>query len=206
MKTTSIITGDIINSRNISADAWLPILKTIFNTLGSTPKNWEVYRGDSFQLEVTPKEALKICLLIKSGIKQIANLDVRLAVGIGSKTFDAATITESNGEAFINSGYAFDNLLKKQTLAIKSPWKEVNEELDVSVSLALLVMDDWTANSAEFVHASIQNPKKTQKEMGDILNISQAGISKRRKRAGYEEIMKLENRYRKLITKKIAEL
>ncbi|MFD0991726.1 transcriptional regulator [Tenacibaculum geojense] len=203
MKTTSVITGDIINSRNIAVDTWLPTLKNILKTFGNTPKNWEVYRGDSFQLETTPEKALFACLLVKSGIKKIGNIDVRLAVGIGKKSFEADTVSESNGEAFINSGHAFDNLQKKQHLSFKTPWNNINEELDVSVSLALLTMDDWTANSAEFVYVSLLNPDKTQKEIGELLNISQAGISKRRKRAGFEEIMKLENRYKNIINSKL---
>ena len=31
------------------------------------------------------------------------------------------------GEAFINSGFAFDTFLKKQTIAIKKTWQELNE-------------------------------------------------------------------------------
>ena len=194
---TSIITGDIINSRNIAADKWLTVLKSIFNNYGKTPKTWEIFRGDSFQLEVNPTEAFKTCLLIKANIKCIQNLDVRLAIGIGNKDYETNNITESNGEVFINSGYAFDNLLKKQNLAIKSPWNTIDDEFNISFALALSIMDNWTITSAEFVKTALENTNLTQKEIGEILNVSQAGISKTNKRAGLHEILRLEKRFYK---------
>ncbi|MFY7671007.1 SatD family protein [Tenacibaculum sp. MEBiC06402] len=199
----AVITGDIINSRNEPVDKWLSNLKKILASVNSNPKYWEIYRGDSFQLQTNAEDALLVCLRIKASIKQINDLDVRLAIGIGEKSFDADNITESNGEAFINSGYAFDKMLKKQSIAIKTPWKDIDETFNISLSLALLTMDYWTANSAEFVSTSIENPELTQAGLGEILKISQAGISKRGKRSGFEEIIKLEQFYRKKINEKI---
>ncbi len=200
---TSIITGDIVNSRNVPVKKWLPILKSILNSAGKTPKTWEVFRGDSFQIEVPILDALITCLTIKATIKTIEDLDVRMAIGIGNKTFDSENITESNGEAHINSGFAFDSLLKKQNLAIKSSWEDVDEELNIGLALGLLVMDNWTTNSAEYVKVSLENPTMTQKDISKLLGISQAGISKRKKRAGLDEILKLEKRYKKLINNKL---
>ncbi|NVK51492.1 MAG: transcriptional regulator [Flavobacteriaceae bacterium] len=197
---TSIITGDIINSRKANNQEWLDDLKEIFNNLYAA----EIYRGDSFQVEIpTVKEALFTAIKIKSYIKKHKEIDVRMAIGIGKKGFSADTVGESNGEAFVNSGKAFDNL-KKQNLLIKSPWKEFDEEINIAVGLALLVMDNWTPNSAEFVKASLNNLTATQKEVAELLNISQSSASERRKRAGLEEILKLEKRYRKLITQKLT--
>lgn len=203
---TSIVTGDIINSRNTTTKSWLPLLKSVFTNIGTTPKAWEIFRGDSFQFEVYPEKAFKICLLLKATLKTIENLDVRISIGIGNKTFDSEKITESNGTAFVNSGYAFDNLLKKQTLVVNSPWKEVNEELNIAISLALLVMDNWTTTTAVFVQTVLQNPNLTQKEIGGILKVSQANISKTKKRAGLDEILRLEERYQKIIHQKINAL
>lgn len=200
---TSVITGDIINSRHTSNEIWLQPLKNIFKELDAG----QVYRGDSFQIEIEDvSSALFITLFIKSTLKIIKEIDVRMAIGIGAKNFDAKVVTEANGEAFINSGYAFDHLLKKQTLAIKSPWEEVDEEINIGLNIALLVMDNWTQNSAEFVKISLEKKDFTQKEVAEYLNISQSSASERRKRAGFDEIMKLEKRYRKLINQKIAKI
>jgi hypothetical protein len=56
---TSVITGDIINSRSRSSSEWIDDLKNVLRRVGESPKYWEIYRGDSFQLEIeNPKEAL----------------------------------------------------------------------------------------------------------------------------------------------------
>lgn len=86
---TSIITGDIINSKKSAPKQWLEGLKTVLNYFGSSPLIWEIYRGDSFQVEVKPKDALKASILIKAAIKQFEIIDVRLAIGIGDKTYQS---------------------------------------------------------------------------------------------------------------------
>ncbi len=204
---TSVITGDIINSRDVLAETWLPILKQSFNKIGKTSKTWEIFRGDSFQIEIEHiADALLFAIELKAAIKKIKDLDIRLAIGIGSKNFEASKITEANGEAFVNSGYAFDHLLKKQNLALKTPWKDINEEFEVSLGLSLLIMDNWTVNSAEFVNMYLENPNSTQKVIAKKLAISESSASERRKRAGFDEIMKLEKRYRTLMNKKLTNL
>ncbi|WP_435255043.1 SatD family protein [Tenacibaculum sp. A30] len=204
---TSVITGDIINSRDVLAETWLPILKQSFNKIGKTSKTWEIFRGDSFQIEIEHiANALLFAIELKAAIKKIKDLDIRLAIGIGSKNFEASKITEANGEAFVNSGYAFDHLLKKQNLALKTPWKDINEEFEVSLGLSLLIMDNWTVNSAEFVNMYLENPNSTQKVIAKKLAISESSASERRKRAGFDEIMKLEKRYRTLMNKKLTNL
>lgn len=171
------------------------------------PKTWEIFRGDSFQIEIENiANALLFTIELKTAIKKIKDLDIRLAIGIGSKNFEASKITEANGEAFVNSGYAFDHLLKKQNLALKTPWKDINEEFEVSLGLSLLIMDNWTVNSAEFVNMYLENPNSTQKVIAKKLAISESSASERRKRAGFDEIMKLEKRYRTLMNKKLTNL
>jgi len=202
---TSILTGDIINSRSISSDEWLPILKSTFNSEGKTSKTWEVFRGDSFQIEIKSIEnALLFAIKLKTVFKKFKNLDVRIAIGVGIKNDTYKNITEGSGEAFINSGKAFDTLLKKQNLAIISPWIEFDKIFNTSLALALLTMDNWTVNSADFVLKYLKKPNTTQKVIAKELNISESSASERRKRAGLDEIIRLEKLYRELILQKIA--
>lgn len=201
---TSVLTGDIINSRNVNSDEWLPVLKKEFNNIGNSPKVWEIFRGDSFQIEIEKAEdALLFAIKMKAILKRIKHLDVRIAIGIGEKNTNYKNITEGNGEAFINSGNAFDTLLKKQTLAIASPWMDINEIINTSLGLALIIMDNWTTNSADFVVKNLDNPATTQKNIAKQLNISESSASERRKRAGLDEIMRFVNLYDHLITIKL---
>ncbi|WP_242918719.1 SatD family protein [Pontibacter liquoris] len=197
---TSIITGDIINSRKAGQPrVWLDVLKAELNQVGQEPKVWEIYRGDSFQVEVQEvADALKIAIKLKAAIKTVKGLDVRMAIGIGEKSFEAPKITEANGDAFVRSGRLFEQL-KKDTLAISSPWPDVDAQLNLMLDLALLTMDNWTQNSAEIVKLSLELPEATQTELANKLGITQGRISDRQKRAGYDAIMRLEKHYCHLI-------
>lgn len=201
---TSIITGDIVNSRKIKQpEVWLNTIKDVFNAVGQETKTWEIFKGDYFQLEVNSVEdALFTALKLKAVIKNIKPLDVRIAIGIGEKSYDAPRISEANGEAFINSGELFESL-KKNTLAIKSPWPDLDEEMNLHLDLAALTMNNWTVNSAKIMALAFNMPNATQTELAKQLEISQGRVSERQKRAGYDEIVKMEKRYRLLIKSKI---
>lgn len=201
---TSIITGDIINSRKVKQpEKWLKTLKEVFNAVGKETKTWEIFKGDYFQLEVNNiEDALFIALKLKAVIKNIKPLDVRMAIGIGEKTYNAPRISEANGEAFIHSGELFENL-KKNTLAIKSPWPDFDDEMNLHIDLASLTMNNWTVNSAQIMALSFNMPNATQTELAKKLEISQGRVSERQKRAGYDEIIKMENRYRLLLKSKL---
>ena len=124
-----------------------------------------------------------------------------MAIGIGEKNFEASKITESNGSAFIHSGECFENL-KKQTLAIQSPWLEVDQEINLYLDLALLTIDNWTSNISFIIKTAIEYPELTQGELAKRLNRTQSTISESLNRAGFEEIMRMEKRYRELIENK----
>lgn len=187
---TSVITGDIINSQEKPPEKWLSALKTVLNTYGPSPTTWEIYRGDSFQVEVDPKHALRTCILIKAYIKQFDGLDVRLAIGIGDKTYHAEKITEANGSAFVHSGECFENL-KKTTLALKSPFEAFDAAMNLMLELALLTMDHWTSNSATLVKTVLEHPNFNQNQIAAFLGKTQGNISQGLKRAGFDEISKL---------------
>ena len=194
-----IITGDIIKSRTINhQDKWLQPLKNTLNKVASTPEYFEIYRGDSFQLELDDYlKSFEIAVYIKSCIKTIKGLDVRLSIGIGGKSYYGNTVSESSGEAFIYSGITFDSLKKdKQNLKIKTSNEQLNKELNLYFKLALIAMDNWTANSAEIVKLTLEHPNKIQEELAKIIGISQDAVSKRQKRAYLDEILELDQLYR----------
>ncbi|MEZ7497955.1 transcriptional regulator [Flavobacterium sp. Arc3] len=197
----AVITGDIINSRKVASALWMEDLKGILNAYGNEPKDWEIYRGDSFQLVVDPRDALEIALLIKAAIKQNKVLDVRMAIGVGTVDYTADKVTESNGNAFVNSGECFEGL-KKQTLGIQTPWSGFNETFTVIFQLVVLFADNWTPTSAEIIKKALENPNINQKELALALNRkSQSSISASLNRAGYEELKNVIEYYKQEIKK-----
>lgn len=201
---TSVITGDIIKSRSqVSPDIWIKTLKKTLSNISSEEKYWNIYRGDSFQIEIRNwYQSFIYAVYIKACIKSIHGLDVRLAIGIGNKTYDGENVTESNGEAFIFSGETIESLKKeKQNLRIKTNHFELDQELNLYFKLALVFMDNWTKNSAEIVKLSIENPNALQSDLGKMIGINQNAISTRQKRAHLEEIEELDLMYREKISK-----
>lgn len=207
----AVIAGDIIASRKlVNPEKWLVPLKNLFTTWGDSPKDWKLDRGDFFQVEITNiEEALKKALEIKTLIKKvkpleehkkISTIDVRLAIGIGEKTYTGESISESNGTAFIHSGEMFDVLKKEnRTLGIKTSWKDMDEDMNLYLKLASTLLDKWSVSSAQLMQIILHNPNITQEEIGKQLGIKQNSVSGRWNRANVNEILEVEKIFRKKI-------
>lgn len=199
----AIITGDIINSQKSDTEIWLPKLKELMASWSSTPENWEVYRGDEFQLKCCVDGVFHKALLLKSLIKAFENLDVRLAIGIGNEVFRSEKITESNGSAYVNSGRLLTDIkLNGRTLAIQTENEKVNRDLNILFKWASIDFDNWTAATAEIIHQLLRNSELTQEELAKELNITQSSVSQRLKRANFDLLQETNQFFKK----KIAEL
>ncbi|KIA83211.1 hypothetical protein OA84_06590 [Kaistella solincola] len=199
----AIITGDIINSQMSDSELWLPKLKDLMASWSESPENWEIYRGDEFQLKCSVDEVFRKALLLKSLIKTFENLDVRLAIGIGNEVFLSEKITESNGSAYVNSGRLLTEIKSQgKTLAIQTENDKVNRDLNILFKWAAIDFDNWTAATAEIIHQLLVNPALTQDELAKALNITQSSVSQRLKRANFDLLQETDQFFRK----KIAEL
>jgi len=199
---TSIITGDIIKSRSLkNPELWMNALKSGLSSLNSDDSQWEVYRGDSFQIEISDvSKSFISAVYLKACIKMISSLDVRLAIGIGKKNYQGSKVSESNGEAFIFSGETLESLKKdKVNLSIKTANETLNKELNLYLKLALTFMDSWTVSSAEIVKLSIEQPDALQQELAEIIGTKQDAVSKRQKRAELDLIWELNSMYQNKI-------
>lgn len=182
-----VITGDIINSRKVESSIWLPLLENALKKYAPDKKSREIFRGDSFQLEVSIEKVIEAFVYIKSSIRTVRPLDVRMSIGIGKKAFQGDTISKSNGEAFIFSGEAFEEL-KKQNISIKTPWVELTEELKLILNLMAFIIEKWNVNYSETVQIVLNNKESTQLQVAETLNKKQSQISRELKKAGFDEI------------------
>jgi len=186
----AVITGDIVNSRENKSEDWLSSLKHALSCYGNSPKDWEIYRGDAFQLKTSLEKSLEACLYIKACIKVHASLDVRMAIGIGNTQDSASKVTEEQGEAFYRSGQCFENL-KTNNLAIETGNKDYNRVLNLLFELGLMTFNSWTSTDAKTLKTSLRNTKSTQKEIAEKLNKSPSTVSFSLQKSGYQEIIKL---------------
>ncbi len=188
----AIITGDIINSEDYQTSEWLGILKAYFSKLGNSPTDWEIYRGDEFQLRVPLASAMEVAICIKALMKSIKGLDVRMGIGIGEVTFVGMGVSESNGPAYQLSGRTFEALKEnKVSLTIATENKDYDHTLNLMIKLALDFMDRWSPVSAEIVAIALENPEASQHEIANDLGIQQSAVSQRQKRARLDLVKEL---------------
>ncbi len=199
----AVITGDIINSHKSDAETLLNNLKELFQKWGTAPKDWEIYRGDEFQLKSEIDSIFMKFLAIKSLIKAKENLDVRISIGIGEEQFSSDKITESNGTAYVNSGRLLNDIKTNgKTFSIKTTNEKLDLDLNMVFGWSSLDFDNWTTAVAEIIHEFIVNPTITQEEIAKKLDITQSSVSQRLKRANLDRIIETDKYFRK----KIAEL
>ena len=188
----AIITGDIIDSEGDKASQWINVLKEQFSKWGDSPTDWEIYRGDEFQLKVAPKNALWAAIQLKALVKTIKNLDVRMAIGVGTEDFKGVSVSESNGTAYRRSGRTFENLKDdKRNMAIATGNQKEDETLNLILKLASDFMDEWTSVSSEIVAIALNDPDLSQQEIAEQLNIQQSAVSQRQKRARLDLVFEL---------------
>lgn len=193
----AIITADIIKSTLAEPEIWLEAVKRELNRLGSNPRDWEIYRGDSFQCIVEPADAILTSIKLKAALRSTADVDIRIAIGLGEKTYASDRITESSGSAFVHSGAKFEMLRKeKQNIAIRSDYDNFDAEINLYLKLGLIAMDNWTKNSAEIVNLMLENPNLSQLEIGQLIGIKQTSVSLRLKRAHFYELMEMNEMYK----------
>ncbi|WP_443947189.1 SatD family protein [Pedobacter sp. AW1-32] len=199
-----IITGDIVGSRKVK-DSWLASLKAGLKLISGKSNKWEIFRGDSFQVEVEAENAIRVAVYLKACIRANKPADVRMGIGIGTVKSKNKKLSESSGDAFTNSGLAFDGLKQaKVKLAIKTSSADFDEEINLLLRLALIAMDGWGIVASEMVKHALENENLVQSELALISGRTQSSVSEALKRAHFWDIMALDKLYRKKLN--LAEL
>ena len=196
-KLYGVITGDIVHSR-MAPDLWKPHLEEVLNQFGIVSKDWDIFRGDSFQLILDPSQILQAAISLR--IKLIcldASMDARMGMGIGTVQSPSTKVIESQGEAFIKSGEAFESLREDVLWKFKGQSSFFDDTLNLVLSLTNELIIKFSANTAEAVYFSINNPEFSQETLGKKIGINQSAISKRLKRGHWLEIHEVLNWYKK---------
>lgn len=187
----AVITGDIVHSRKVEPKKWINTLKDCLKLFGKEQKNWEIYRGDSFQIELPVKEAIIAAILIRLCVRKITYLDARMSIGIGKKKHTSKTIKQANGTAFENSGLVFEQLkIKNQLLKLKTDHADVDIEVNTYLDLITHIISTWKPASCYILYHIILYPMMTQSELAEKINRKQSQISLVASKAGVQEIIK----------------
>lgn len=198
MKTIAVITGDIINSREIeNKELLIKILNEIFHEIEEKFNfiyPFEIFRGDSMQAVLkNSKYALRVIYLLKSGLLSKSSeyqlYNIRIVAGIGKVDFLQKDVKISNGSAFELSGTELDNLKHLgKTISVMTESKKYNEMLSVMNTFAEVCIQKWSKLSAEVVFLSLMYNYK-QQQIAQILEISQSAVQQRLSSANYEVLL-----------------
>ncbi len=190
-----VITGDVVRSQS-QASGWLSILKSALAQLGQEGYDWEVFRGDSFQLLVPAREGMRSIYFLRAALRSHEGLDVRIGIGLGEVSSRAFNVSESQGSAFIHSGEAFDSL-GKTMLKVRSTLPS-QELLQAGMGLIEFVIQTWSPAMASAIHAKLERPKLTQMAIAEELGVAQSYISAVQKRAGLKELLQFEEAFKSM--------
>ena len=180
----AILTGDIIGSRGIDPKLWMPILEAAVKQYAI---KYDIFRGDSFQVEVATSDTFVAVFYIKAALIQV-KLDARIGIGIGERGLEAKHIKNSFGTALLNSGDAFESL-KRNSLMLKSESPDFDEMCNVMLALSTELTARWTVNMAELVMTALQYPEISQLAMAKLLNKRyQSQISTGLQKAAYPKL------------------
>ncbi len=203
MAIKAVLTGDIVNSTKLGAAAEKKLVKTLQQLLADY--QFEFYRGDSFQVYLKEaNKALQTALLCRSaaisitqGEQTIAS-DVRISIGIGQVNTRVLSLGSANGEAFILSGRAFDEIAGTDTRLIISTTNPLaNEGLQVIADYINAIFKVMTGKQAAVILELLKG--LTQQEVADKLKKSKSTIHQHVNAGRWPEIEKLINQYENII-------
>ncbi|MBU4222349.1 MAG: hypothetical protein KKA10_12185 [Euryarchaeota archaeon] len=215
-KIYAVLTGDLVGYSRFKTRDRKEVLLHLKDSFKNIPpdisasKFW-VFRGYSFQgILSRPEEALKAALIIRSCLVsrykgKSSRLDARIAIGLGAIDYLPRRVGEGDGEAFRNSGIELDSMKKSEkNLIVKTPWKELNEELRTECALLDAVIERWTREQAEAIMYQITG--STQEEIARTLKISQPAVFHRLKTCGSRAVSEFLSRYKAAIKYKVGDL
>ncbi len=135
----ALVTGDVFNSRGLEPRIWLDDLKLASISFGDEPSSWFFLEEKAFNLMWMLWMLYLRANSLITPEKQLKNIDVRLAIGIGEVSYKSSVVAEYNSSAYVNSGESFYSL-KKQNLTIKSPWINFDRSMNIIIQFAILLL------------------------------------------------------------------
>ena len=199
-KNAVVLTGDIIRSSDLAPEKREQLQPALYEAFSEVTRlnpsfKAEQFRGDSFQaiLDTRPEDGLRILLLLFTHL-HLHQFGVRIALGLGTVSYESDSILTSDGTAFQASGPALDDLKKKnQLLAVAGPSDSFNQEWRVHALTLDYLLSRWTVPQAEAVLGQLQG--LTQEETARRLGIKQPAVQQRLQAVGWPVIEAILERF-----------
>lgn len=199
----AVLVGDIVNSRQENPEIYLNELKTVLHQYAKYKNDYQIYRGDSFQIRVEPEKAFICACHLKAAIKKHKKLDIKISIGIGYEEVYSNRVAESSGSAYLYSGDRFD-MIGKNLLVIQSSDAVYNQTMNLIFGLFMHIANNWQPAMAYIISERLKHPNKTLRELSPIVKKSHSTISTALKRGSFKELQKV-NKYYIQKTKEICQ-
>ncbi|ANQ52522.1 AsnC family protein [Flammeovirga yaeyamensis] len=196
----AILTADIVSStKTRDNDLWSSCIEEVMNLPFFEDIRWDIFRGDSFQIELTdPSKSLYLAVLLRVFInakKELYDLkiDVRISIGIGKEGFEGDNVMSSDGQAYKLSGRNFDKFHQSQRrLSIATTWDYDLIGFQESVQLIEHLISNWSFSSFTVAKHYLLGVTK-QKELAELVGVSQPAIHKRIQKDNLEGLVNYLN-------------
>jgi hypothetical protein len=204
MTVGAVLTGDIVNSTQLSPTQEKGLLKGLAKFLKGSPH--EFYRGDSFQVFVNePSKALRLALVcrvvaIDITTKEESTIrgDIRIGIGIGEVSSPVRTPGSAKGEAFLLSGRELDELQKtERRLAIRCSNKIADIGLQTMADYLDNIFGGMTGKQADVIVELLQGT--TQQQLSVSREKAKSTISELANAGRWPEIERILQQYEQLI-------
>ena len=177
LSNIAVLTGDIVKSSHLSRDerdalfAGLKAGAVVLEGIQDLRPQFERFSGDSWQMLVPPRLALRACLLMRAYIRQESKaFETRISVGVGAiEPLSPEGLGASDGPAFQASGRGLKALKGAQYFSINTPDQSI-------FTLADEISKAWTQAQARVVAISLMLPHPTQETVAGRVGISQQSV------------------------------
>lgn len=191
-KIYAVLTGDIVNSRELSAD----LSKKLQRRLKSAAEEFEsvfsgtmvgalgITRGDGWQVALQePERALRLALFLRATVKSEFMTDSRVSIGIGKvDRLERENIVESTGLAFERSGHGLEDLDRGRRLVLRVEPEDPRDH--IIVSLLDCLVSKWTDKESFAVAGALL--QRTQDAIAENSPVSErSGKKPTRQAIGY---------------------
>ncbi len=192
MDNWAVFTGDIVKSSDLSSAE----LTRVFDHLtaaGDTIAGWQDnptyftrYRGDGWQIAVSPKLAFRAALALRAAVRSTAKgIDTRVALGMGAGRITGRDLAGAEGAAFVRSGRALDDM--KRTTRMSAP--EAPMALRIALPMADHILGGWTARQSQIALLLLPPSGPTHEAVADQLGLTRQAVQKQAESSGMPDLL-----------------
>jgi len=194
--SAAILTGDLIGSRDLSADAVAAARQSLAGS-AATLQEWgcpilggpDVFRGDAWQLAIGDAAWwLRATVLIRARLIGLGEgVDTRVGIGVGAVERIEANVSQSLGSAFIYSGEALDTMPSRTTFAFAAG--DAPTWVNPVLSLCGVVIDRWKPKQALAAAQALAPGSKTQADVADALGLKRQTVNGHLVSSGFHAVL-----------------